>query len=138
MTIATGFLAQSAQIGGLTLSGLTTIGLSQGGSPVDLRSDGELYPRVTPIIPTPIEVDLETRDISPTTADTGLSGAMSIVAAKMTGGKTLSGSVTFTAASSTIISVSRGTDINGAALTRITARINSPDGLVSGLTVTVV
>jgi hypothetical protein len=135
MTIATGFLAKSAQIGGVTVSGAISFGLSQGGVPIDLRSDGELYPRVTPVIPTPIEVDIEGRDIAGS-ADAGTTGAMSLVADKMTGGKTLSGTVTYSAASSTILSVSRGTDLNGSAIVRISARVNSADGSTSGLTIT--
>jgi hypothetical protein len=58
------------------------------------------------------------------------------VADKMTGGKTLSGTVTFSATSCTVLSVSRGTDINGAAVLRVSARINSADGAASGLTIT--
>lgn len=135
MTISNSFLAKSAQIGGSTLSGMTTFGLSQGGTPIELRSDGELYSLVTPVIPGNIEVDIETRDIA-TTVDTGTTGAMSLVADKMTGGKTLSGTVTFSAASSTVISVTRGTDINGSAVTRITARVNGSSATNSGLTVT--
>ena len=77
MTIATGFLAKSAQVAGVTLSGTTTFGLSQGGVPVDLRSDGELYARVTPIIPTNIELDVETKDIA-STVDAGTTGALSL------------------------------------------------------------
>jgi hypothetical protein len=135
MTIAIGFLAKSAQVAGVTLSGTTTFGLSQGGVPVDLRSDGELYARVTPIIPTNIELDVETKDIA-STIDAGTTGALSLVADKMTGGKTLSGTVTFSATSCTVLSVSRGTDINGAAVLRVSARINSADGAASGLTIT--
>lgn len=135
MTIATGFLAKSAQVGGSTISGHTTFGLSQAGTPVELKSDGELYSKVTPIIPANIEIDVETRDIG-TTVDVGTSGALSLVADKMVGGKTLTGTVTFSASSSTILSVSRGTDINGNAVARISARINSADGSASGLTIT--
>lgn len=135
MTIATGFLAKSAQVAGVTLSGTTTFGLIQGGVPVDLRSDGELYAKVTPIIPTNIELDVETKDIA-SAIDSGTTGALSLVADKMTGGKTLSGTVTFAATSCTVLSVSRGTDINGAAVLRVSARINSADGAASGLTIT--
>jgi hypothetical protein len=135
MTIATGFLAKSAQVAGVSLSGTTTFGLSQGCVPVDLRSDGELYARVTPIIPTNIELDVETKDIA-AAIDAGTTGALSMVADKMTGGKTLSGTVTFSATSCTVLSVSRGTDINGAAVLRVSARINSADGAASGLTIT--
>lgn len=135
MTIATGFLAKSATVAGVTLNGATTFGLSQGGVPVDLRSDGELYARVTPIIPTNIELDVETKDIA-STIDAGTTGSLSLVADKMTGGKTLSGTVTYAATSCTVLSVSRGTDINGAAVLRVSARINSADGAASGLTIT--
>jgi hypothetical protein len=135
MTIATGFLAKSAQIGGVTLSGTTTFNVNDGGTVVPLKSDGELYQRVTPIIPDNITIDAETRDIASTVA-VGTSGALSLVADKMTGGKTLSGTVTYSATTSTITSVTRGTDINGQAVLRISAVINSADGAASGLTIT--
>lgn len=135
MTIATGFLAKSATVGGVTLSGMTTLGLSEGGSPIDLRSDGELYARVTPIIPANPEVEVETRDIAAAIVP-GTTGSLSMVADKMTGGKTLSGTVTIAATSCTVLSAVRGTDINGQAVLRISARVNSADGAASGITVT--
>lgn len=135
MTIAHGFLAKSAQVAGVSLSGTTTFGLSQGGTPVELRSDGELYAKVTPIIPSNIEVDVETRDIA-AAIDVGTTGALSLVADKMVGGKTLTGTTSFAAAGCTVTSVTRGTDINGAAVLRVSARINSADGSASGLTIT--
>jgi hypothetical protein len=135
MTISTGFLAKSAQVAGVSLNGTTTFGLSQGGSPVELRSDGELYARVTPIIPTNVELEVETRDIA-AAIDAGTTGALSLVADKMTGGKTLSGTETFSATTCTVLSVTRGTDINGQSVLRVSARINSADGSASGLTVT--
>lgn len=135
MTIATGFLAKSAQVGGVTLNGMTTFGLSRTASVVPIRSDGELFDRVTPVIPGNVEIDIETRDIA-ASVDVGATGAMSLVADKMTGGKALSGSVTYSATSSTVTSVSQGTDIGGAAVLRITARVNSADGAASGLSIT--
>ena len=135
MTIANGFLAKSATVGGVALAGMTTFGVSRGGSVVPIRSDGELFDRVTPINPSNVELDIETRDIA-ASVDVGTTGALSLVADKMTGGKTLSGTVTYSASSSTITSVSQGTDINGSAVLRITARINSADGAASGLTIT--
>ena len=134
MTIANGFLAKSAQVGGVTLSGMTTFGLSRTASVIPMRSDGELYDKVTPIIPGNVEIDVETRDIG-ATVDVGATGALSMVADKMTGGKTLAGTVTFSATSSTVTSVSQGTDIGGSAVLRITARINSADGSASGLSI---
>lgn len=135
MTIATGFLCKSAQLAGVTLSGATTFGISQGGTPIDLRSDGELFAKVTPIIPDNLMVDVETRDIA-AAIEVGTTGAMSLVADKMTGGKVLSGTVTYAAAGVTVTAVSRGTDINGSAVLRVTARVNSADGAASGLTIT--
>ena len=135
MTIANGFLAKSAQVAGVTMSGTTTFGLSAGGSPVDLRSDGELYAKVTPIIPTNVEIEVETKDIG-SAIDVGTSGTLSLASDKMVGGKTLTGTLTFSAVSCTVLSVSRGTDINGAAVLRVSARINSVDGAASGLTIT--
>jgi hypothetical protein len=135
MTIANGFLAKSATVGGVALNGLTTFGLSRTASVVAVKSDGELYERVTPVIPGNVEIDIETRDIA-ASVDVGATGTLSMVADKMTGGKTLSGTVTYSATSSTVTSVSQGTDIGGSAVLRITARINSADGVASGLTIT--
>ena len=135
MTIATGFLAKSATVAGVACAGFTTLGFSQGGQAVDLRSDGELFARVVPIIPSNIDLEIETRDLA-AAIEAGATGSLSIVADKMTGGKTLSGTLTFTATTVTVRSVSRGTDINGQAVVRIGATINSADGTASGLTIT--
>jgi hypothetical protein len=135
MTIATGFLAKSAQIGGVTLAGTTEFSVNDGGSVVPLKSDGELYQRVIPIIPENITIEATTRDIA-STVTAGTSGALSMVADKMTGGKTLSGTLTFSATTSTITSVTRVTDISGQTVLRISAVINSADGAASGLTIT--
>ena len=135
MTIANGFIVTSATAAGVSLAGMTTFSLSEGGTPIDVRSDGELYAKVTPIIPTNVEVDIETRDIS-AAITVGTTGALSLVSTKMTGGKTLSGTTTFAAASCTVLSAVRGTDINGAAVLRLAIRINSADGAASGLSIT--
>lgn len=135
MSIATGFLAKSATVGGVALSGMTTFAVARSGSIVSTKSDGELYEKVTPIIPGNVEIDVETRDIAAAVA-IGTSGSLSLVADKMTGGVTLSGTVTFSATTSVILDVSQGTDIGGQAVLRIRARINSADGVASGLTVT--
>ena len=137
MTIAHGFLAKSASVAGVAMAGTTTFGLSQGGSPVDLRSDGELYALVTPVIPTNVEVEVETKDIG-SAIDVGTTGALSLVSDKMVGGKSLTGTLTFSALSCTVLSVSRGTDINGAAVLRVSARINGGAGGASGLVITAV
>lgn len=137
MTISVGFISRTATIAGVALNGTTTFGISEGGIPIDVRSDGELFPRVTPIIPTPVEIDFETRDIAAAITP-GTTGTFSMVADKMTGGKTLSGTVTIsnvTSATCTVLNVSRGTDISGAAVLRGTARVNSADGSASGVQV---
>lgn len=135
MTIANGYLAKSAQLGGIAFSGHTVFGLSENGRPIQLKSDGERYNKVTPIIPDNTIVEIETRDLGHAAA-IGTSGAMSCVADKMVGGITLTGTLTFAAASTTILSVNRGYDIEGNAISRVTAVINSPDGAVSGLGIT--
>jgi hypothetical protein len=135
MTIAVGFIAQSAVVAGVTLSGVTTIGLTETGAAVDVRSDGELYAKVTPVIPANSEVEFETRDIA-AAITRGTTGSLSMVAGKMTGGVTISGTVTIAASSCTVLSVVRGTDINGQAVLRGSARVNSADGAASGVTIT--
>lgn len=135
MTIAVGFLAKSATVAGVALNGTTSFSVSRSGAQVvDLRSDGELFARNTPIIPGNVTVTIETRDIGASIAQ-GTTGALSIVADRMTGGVELSGTTTFSAASCTVMDVTQGSDINSNATLTIQARINSPDGIVDGLTV---
>jgi hypothetical protein len=135
MTIAQGYLAKSATVAGVSLSGATSFSVSRPtGTIVDLRSDGELFARQTPIIPGNVEIQVETRDLAADIA-VGTTGSLSLVSDKMTGGVTLTGTVTFSASSCTITSVTNGSDINGATTVSITARINSADGIASGLTV---
>jgi hypothetical protein len=135
MTISTGFLAKSATVAGVACAGLTTIGFSQGGQAVDLRSDGEMFAQIIPIIPSNIDLEIETRDLA-VAIEVGTTGSLSIATDKMVGGKTLTGTLTFTATMVTVRSVSRGTDINGQAVVRIGATINSTNGTVTGLTIT--
>jgi hypothetical protein len=135
MTISTGFLAKSATVAGVACAGLTTIGFSQGGQAVDLRSDGEIYAQIIPIIPSNIDLEIETRDLA-VAIEVGTTGSLSIATDKMVGGKTLTGTLTFTATTVTVRSVNRGTDINGQAVVRIGATINSANGTSTGLTIT--
>jgi hypothetical protein len=136
MTISTGFLAKSAVVAGVTCNGLTTLGFSQGGQAIDLRSDGELFAVVIPIIPSNVDLEVETRDLA-VAIEAGTTGSMTIATDKMVGGKTLTGTLTFTATTVTVRSVSRGTDINGQAVVRIGATINAPaGGATTGLTIT--
>jgi hypothetical protein len=135
MTIATGFLAKSATVAGVTCNGLTTLGFSQGGQAIDLRSDGELFAQVIPIIPSNIDLEIETRDLA-VAIEVGATGSLSVATDKMVGGKTLTGTLTFTATTTTVRSVSRGTDINGQAVVRIGATVNSTNGTSTGLTIT--
>jgi hypothetical protein len=135
MTIATGFIAKSATVAGVVCAGLTTLSFSQQGQVVDLRSDGELFAKVTPIIPGNIEVEIETRDLG-VAIEVGTTGALSAVADKMTGGIAMSGTLTFAASSVTVRAVTRSDDINGQAVVKITAVINSATGAASGLTIT--
>jgi hypothetical protein len=137
MTIATGFLAKSATVAGVACAGLTTLGFSQGGQAVDLRSDGELFAQKIPIIPSNWDLEIETRDLAVLgSIESGTTGSLSLATDKMTGGKTLSGTLTFTSTTVTVRSVSGGTDINGQAVVRIGATVNSANGSSSGLTVT--
>jgi hypothetical protein len=135
MTIGQGYLAKSATVAGTALSGATSFSVARGAATiVDLRSDGELFAQKTPIIPSNIEIEVETRDLAADVA-VGATGTLSLVADKMTGGVTLAGTVTFSATSCTVTSVGQGTDINGQAVLRISARINASSATNAGLTV---
>lgn len=138
MTISTGFLAKSATVAGVACAGLTTLGFSQGGQAIDLRSDGELFAVVIPIIPSNYDLEIETRDLAALgSISVGTTGSLSLAADKMVGGKTLTGTLTFTAVTVTVRSVSGGTDINGQAVVRISATVNAPaGGATAGLIVT--
>jgi hypothetical protein len=136
MSIAHGYLAKSAQVAGVSLSGMTVFGTAEGAQVVTTKSDGDLFEKITPLIPGNTEVSVQTRDIA-ASISVGTSGALSLVADKMVGGKTLTGTVTYSASSCTVLSVSRGTDIEGQAVLNVSARINSADGSTSGLTITV-
>jgi hypothetical protein len=131
-----GYLAKSAQVAGVTLNGTTSFSVTEGvASQPNTRSDGNQYETRTILIPDNVTVSIESVDANAGTLGIGTSGALSLVSDKMTTGVTLDGTLTFSAASCTVTSVTRGTDRDGNASFSITARINSPDGSASGFTV---
>ena len=138
MTIATGFLAKSSQVGGVTIAGMYSWSAEDGvASQVDTRSDGELYEPRTVLVPANSTVTVTTRDLNVSGAVVGATGALSLVSDKMTGGVALAGTLTYSATGSTITAVSRSTDIDGSTNVTITARVNAPaGGATSGVTVT--
>lgn len=133
---STGYLAKSAQVAGVTLNGFTTFSVTEGVvSQPNTRSDGELYETRTVLIPDNIQITVDSIDANAGTLGVGTSGALSLVADKMTTGVTLAGTLTFSATSCTITSVTRGTDRDGNASFSIVARINSADGAASGMSI---
>lgn len=136
MAIQHGFISGTAQVGGVVLTGTGSYTLNEGTmNQIDTKSDGELYETRTALIPENTTGSVELKDLQ-TSAAVGDSGALSITGRQMTGGLTQGNTVTIAATSSTITSVTRGTDINGQTTVTVEFRVNSPDGIASGLTVT--
>lgn len=134
---ADGYLAKSATVAGVALNGTTSFNVTEGvASQPNTRSNGNQYETRTVLIPDNITVNVESVDANAGTLGIGTTGALSLVADKMTTGVTLSGTLTFSATSCTITSINRGADRDGNASFSITARINSADGVASGLTIT--
>lgn len=135
MAAASGFIATSATVAGVALTGFTEFTVNQPvAARIDLRSDGELYAQKVPLIPGNVEIEFATLDLSAALA-IGTTGSLSIVSKPMTGGVTLSGTLTFSATSCTIVNLTRGTDKNGNAIMRGTLVVLSADGSASGLSV---
>jgi hypothetical protein len=132
MTTANAYLAQSANICGTTFSGLVSFSVSAAGTPVDLRSDGELFSRKTCLVNLVETITIQLRDFSALPV-VGTVGQTVLVAAKHTGGVTLAGSRTLTAANSTVESVEPGTDLSGNSVVNVVVGVQSANGTASGL-----
>ena len=136
---ADGYLAKTAQVAGVTLNGHTSFSVNEGvAAQPNTRSDGDQFERKTVLIPENVTVSIESVDAHANGASVlavGTSGALSLVADKMTTGVTLAGTLTFSAVDCTVTSITRGTDRDGNATFSITARVNSADGSASGLTI---
>lgn len=134
-----GYLAKSATVGGVVLNGTTSFTINEGVvSQPNTRSDGQQYETRTILIPDNVTVSIESIDAHANGASSigvGTSGALALVSDKMTTGVTLAGTLTFSATSCTVTSITRGTDRDGNASYSITARVNSTDGAASGLSI---
>ena len=131
-----GYLAKSATVAGVALNGTTSFSVVEGvASQPNTRSDGNQYETRTILIPDNVTVNIESVDANAGTLGIGTAGSLALVADKMTTGVTLAGTLTFSADSCVITSINRGTDRDGNASFSITARINSPTGSASGLTI---
>lgn len=132
MTTANGYLAKTASICGTSYNGAVSFSISRTGTPLDLRSDGEIYQRKSALVNIVESLTIELRDYAQAPS-VGNSGATVLTAAIHTGGTTLAGTRTCTAAASTVEQVEHATDINGAAVLRVTLSVQSADGLASGI-----
>lgn len=132
MTTANTFLASSASIAGVASAGLITFTVRKRGTKADLRSDGEIYQRQAAIVSVEESLDIELRSavINPAM---GATGSTVLAGIKHTGGVTLSGSLTLTAALSTVESVEHTLDQDGKPVVRITVSVQSSNGTSSGL-----
>jgi hypothetical protein len=132
MTTANAYLASAANICGSAYSGLVSFTTSAGGSPVELRSDGEIYARKACLVNIVEALNIQLRDFSQAPA-VGASGQTVLTGVKHTGGTTLLGTRVVTAANSVVESVEHGTDINGNAVVNVTVSVQSSNGTSSGL-----
>lgn len=131
-----GYLAKTATVAGVALNGHTSFTVNEGvAAQPNTRSDGQQYETITVLIPDNVTISVESVDANAGAIGVGTTGALSLVADKMTSGVTLAGTLTFSAASCTVTSISRGSDRDGNASFSITARINSADGSASGMSI---
>jgi hypothetical protein len=136
MTIAHGYLSGTGTVAGVAITGETSFSLDDGTTTmIETKSDGELREQRTVIIPENSTGSIATRNLE-TTAAVGTTGALSLTATRRTGGVAAGQTVTIAAASCTITQVSRGTDINGNTTVNVSFRVNSPDGIGTGVTIT--
>lgn len=126
------FLAKSASVAGVSLPGAIQFTVTKSAQKVDTRSDAELYARVAPLVNVEETIEVEARDVGVSPA-LGTTGSTVVVAAKHLGGVNLSGTLTCTAASSTIIGVVHTVNQDGTPVVRVTAAANSADGVASGI-----
>lgn len=131
-----GYLAKTATVAGVALNGFTSFNINEGvAAQPNTRSDGQQYETKTVLIPDNITISVESVDANAGTLGIGTSGALALVSDKMTTGVTLAGTLTFSAESCTVTSITRGTDRDGNASYSITARVNSANGIASGMTI---
>jgi hypothetical protein len=132
MTTANTFLASSATIVGVASAGLVSFSVRKRGTKTSLRSDGEIYDRQAAIVSVEevLEIELRNAVIAPVM---GASGSTTLVGIKHTGGVTLAGTLTCTAAASTVESVEHTIDMEGRPVVRVTVSVQSSNGTTSGI-----
>lgn len=126
------YLCKQATVAGIALPGSLSFTVTKAGQKVDTRSDAELMARVSPMINVEETIEVEARDVGISPAF-GTTGATTLVAAKHLGGVNLSGTLTCTAASSTISNVVHTVNQEGTPVVRVTLSVNSADGVASGI-----
>lgn len=134
------YLAQSAALGSLILKGFVTVGIEINTTTVSPRGDGKLYAQQTCIVAVEESVTIEAEDIGVAPA-IGATSALEVTGAKLAGGVEFGASdlviATAASASVTVHQVSRSLDMEGRPRLRLTLKVNSPDGISSGLAFTV-
>jgi hypothetical protein len=126
------YLASDATIAGTAFPEVRRVSVSRTAQEIDTRSDGQIFQVATALQNIREQIIIEGRDIGQLIA-VGATGATNVVAIKHTGGITLAGTLTIAAALSTVVSVDKGTDINGEPTITVTVNVNSADGVTSGL-----
>lgn len=131
MTTANTYIAKSASICGSSKAGLTTFTVRASGTKANVRSDGDIYARLSPIVEVSETIECECRDVT-SLPSVGASGQSTFVGAKPISTQT-GATVTATAASTVVESVETTIGMDGQPVARITLSVNSSDGLASGI-----
>lgn len=127
------YIAQSGTVAGTALSGLITFGVKESaGSVADIKSNAELRLRKACLMDLSEVVTITAKDPAVRPA-IGAQGALSLVGVKHTGGVTLSGTLTCSAAACTVKDVDSTIGDDGQPRVVITVEVTSTDGFASGL-----
>lgn len=135
MTTANIYLAKSAKLAGTVHAGAVSFAISRSAQPVEMRSDGELYPRKSFLVGVVEHLVVELRDFAQAPA-LGATGETVLTGVQHAGGVSLTGGATnriCTAALSTVEGVEHSVDINGQTSVRVTLSVQSADGVASGI-----
>ena len=132
MGMALTYIAKSASVAGVALTGATSFTVKKTGQVVDTRSDGELFARVSPLVNVEETIEVEAKDVGIAPA-LGATGTTICVGSKHNGGVALSGTVTCTATKSTVTDVQHTLNMDGTPVVRVTLRVESSDGQTSGI-----
>jgi hypothetical protein len=132
MALAYTYMARSAIACGVTLNGTVTFSVRVNGQVIDLSSDADIFERLVCLSKVTEEIEIETLDVAAAIV-VGTAGATTLVGAKHTGGVTLSGTLTCTAAAGVVTAVEQTINQDGRPVLRVTIKVKSSNGSTSGI-----